>query len=430
MEKRSLTEMEILDIIDSIRFNKFLFPSVTEFVQNKIKDDLIDSLRQIKIYPSKIDDLKQEIIKKYYQSQIAPGESVGVVCAQNIGERCTQWTLDSFHYSGTSISTVVTGVPRFAELLSATKNPKNVVTNVYFKHPQTSLQQLRDTITNKLIYISFKEMVAEHTVSLNASRKKWYSLFDTLYDKKITYTHRISFKLDDRMLFKYKLCIRDIAETLERANEDISCIFSPIGVNELDVWLNASESDTEPYQQEYFLNRVASMLSQVSVCGIEGLHSYIYKEKETKGEWYLEVLGYNLYDIFDLSFVDCEKTYSNNMWEIYNVLGIEAVREFLLEEFTAVICSDSFVHSCHIKLLVDTMCYVGNISSINRYGVHRNQSGPLTKASFEESLDNFLTAGLFGEIETTKGVSASVMCGKPAQIGTGLCDVMYQPNSN
>jgi hypothetical protein len=112
------------------------------------------------------------------------------------------------------------------------------------------------------------------------------------------------------------------------------------------------------------------------------------------------------------------------MWEIYNVFGIEAVRQFLIDEFMDVVSSDgTFVNSSHVELLVDLMVYTGSIISISRYGQKKVGSGPLSKASFEESLENFLKAGLNGEIETTEGVSASIMLGKIPKTGTGIFDL-------
>jgi hypothetical protein len=55
--------------------------------------------------------------------------------------------------------------------------------------------------------------------------------------------------------------------------------------------------------------------------------------------------------------------------------------------------------------------------------MRREESGPFGKASFEETLDNFLKAGVFGQEEPTRGVSASIICGKIAPIGTGMCDL-------
>jgi DNA-directed RNA polymerase II subunit RPB1 len=112
------------------------------------------------------------------------------------------------------------------------------------------------------------------------------------------------------------------------------------------------------------------------------------------------------------------------MWEIYNVFGIEATRQFLISEFMDVVTSDgTFVNKSHVELLVDMMVYTGTIISISRYGQKKVGSGPLSKASFEESLENFLKAGLNGEKETTDGVSASIILGKLPKTGTGVFDL-------
>ena len=118
------------------------------------------------------------------------------------------------------------------------------------------------------------------------------------------------------------------------------------------------------------------------------------------------------------------------MLEIYRVFGIEATRQFLIEEFMDVVSSDgTFVNSSHVELLVDLMVYTGTIISISRYGQKKVGSGPMSKASFEESLENFLKAGLNGEKETTDGVSASIMLGKLPKTGTGVFDLKVDVNA-
>ena len=81
------------------------------------------------------------------------------------------------------------------------------------------------------------------------------------------------------------------------------------------------------------------------------------------------------------------------------------------------------INSCHACLLVDRMTYSGNIASITRYTMKKDESGPFGKASFEETMDNFLNAAVKGEVEPTEGVSAAIICGKRANIGTGMVDV-------
>ena len=77
-------------------------------------------------------------------------------------------------------------------------------------------------------------------------------------------------------------------------------------------------------------------------------------------------------------------------------------------------------------LIADIMTQLGGIVSVSRYGMKREITGPVAKASFEESLDNFMKAGAFGEVESTKGCSASVMIGKTCKLGAGLCDIVLE----
>ena len=113
------------------------------------------------------------------------------------------------------------------------------------------------------------------------------------------------------------------------------------------------------------------------------------------------------------------------MWEINELMGIEATRQFLIDEYKSVVSSDgTYINDRHIKILVDIMVQHGVICSISRYGMKRDNSGPLTKASFEQSLDNFIKAGFYGEKDNLSSISANIMCGKVSNIGTGMCDIM------
>jgi DNA-directed RNA polymerase II subunit RPB1 len=124
--------------------------------------------------------------------------------------------------------------------------------------------------------------------------------------------------------------------------------------------------------------------------------------------------------------IDATQTLSNNVWDVYHILGIEAAREFLIEEFSRIM---SVINLCDIQLLVDTMTYSGTLSSISRHAMKRDQAGSLAKAGFEETLDNFCKAGLYGETDNLHGVSASIICGKLAKIGTGGFDILQNFNA-
>ena len=83
--------------------------------------------------------LCESIINIYKQSLVNPGEMVGMVGAQSIGEPTTQMTLNTFHFAGiSSKSNVTRGVPRIEELLTLTKKPKNPSLTIYLDH-ETSM---------------------------------------------------------------------------------------------------------------------------------------------------------------------------------------------------------------------------------------------------------------------------------------------------
>ena len=134
---------------------------------------------------------------------------------------------------------------------------------------------------------------------------------------------------------------------------------------------------------------------------------------------------FNMKQLLLLDFVDVYNTCSNNMWEVFEIFGIEAVRQFLIDEFMGVVSSDgTYINERHVKLLVDVMTQHGTICSISRYGMKKDNSGPIAKASFEQSLDNFIKASFFSENEQLNGVSSNIMCGKKTNIGTNMCSLI------
>ena len=122
-----------------------------------------------------------------------------------------------------------------------------------------------------------------------------------------------------------------------------------------------------------------------------------------------------------------EKFLCNDMWTIVKHFGIEVVREFLFEELKLLISFDgTYIDPRHIELLVDYMCVSGQIMPVSRFGISKQNTGPFTKATFEESLDNFTKSCIKGEEEKTNSVSSAIGFGCLAPIGTGSFDILYQ----
>ena len=60
---------------------------------------------------------RSDVALRYLKSMVDPGEAVGVLAAQSIGEPSTQMTLNTFHLAGHGAVNVTLGIPRLREIL-------------------------------------------------------------------------------------------------------------------------------------------------------------------------------------------------------------------------------------------------------------------------------------------------------------------------
>ena len=178
-------------------------------------------------------------------------------------------------------------------------------------------------------------------------------------------------------------------------------------------------------KDEFFIRKVAySSIMNVQLRGIEGLSKVFYRQDHTTKEWLIETEGTNMRDVMNHTEIDFRHVLSNNMWEIFQILGIEAARSFLITELTSIISfGGTFVDPSHIALLADCMTYTGSISSVNRYGIGKG-IGVLTQASFEQSHQTMLNAPVKGMKDDLTTVSASIIMGKQMGIGDTYFDIL------
>jgi DNA-directed RNA polymerase II subunit RPB1 len=141
-------------------------------------------------------------------------------------------------------------------------------------------------------------------------------------------------------------------------------------------------------------------------------------------ESYLLTDGTSLREVLSLKGVDNRRTYTNDIVEIFDVLGIEGARKAIERELNHVISFDgSYVNYRHLALLCDVMTTKGQLMSITRYGINRQDFSPIMKCSFEETVGALIEAAAHAECDPLKGVSESVLLGQLAKIGTGAFEV-------
>jgi DNA-directed RNA polymerase II subunit RPB1 len=435
-----LTNEEIEFIIDFIKPQVGIpLDSAMSIVENN-KERFRKQLRGQEVYTEIIPQLKGEIERNYFNTLVQAGESVGIICAQSIGEKQTQTCLNTFHSAGISNKTMTTGVPRFQELINATKNPKMVNHKIYFNEGRDSIENLRNVVGHTITCLTLSDISKSITVEYNKEPEDWYEVYKVFYNDEFTrFKNCVIVKLNMGKLFENKLTIEKIATVISSEFSDLHCVFSPCQIGEIHIFVDTSDI-TLPEDRIMFINKenaveiyleecVVTTVSEIHVCGISSIEEIFYSQDDKTKEWLIETNAIpnknanklNAYKkLLSLDHIDFTRTMSNNIWDIYEVLGIEAVKEFLIEEFTNIMDG---INSCHTKLLVDRMLHGGGIASITRYTLKKDECGPMGKASFEESLDNFLNAGAAGIIEPTEGVSSAIICGKRANIGTGMVEL-------
>ena len=106
---------------------------------------------------------------------------------------------------------------------------------------------------------------------------------------------------------------------------------------------------------------------------------------------------------------------------VYEVLGIEAVRQAVINEVYKVIEAQGLnVDIRHIMLVSDTMCFSGVLKGITRYGIVSEKASVLARASFETPITHIIEAALVGEKDKLDSVVENVMLNQPVPVGTGL----------
>lgn len=434
--KRKIKQEEINYLFDEFDdyFPKYLDNDMRNIIISNLKNTLIHEFKQYKIYKETLPELKSQL-KKYVQQSVVPsGEMVGVICAQSIGERQTQLTLNSFHSAGLNVSMVTTGVPRFLEILNATKEPKICSNSFEMKDKKLeTITDIRKTIGNSLKHLCWKDLIEMETLYLEKEDEAWYESFEFFYSNEFRiHKTAFSYKMNKDVLFRNNISFPQIKEVFENEFDFVHVVFSPYHIGQIDLFIDMDEIQKQEEKNEEVNNNkdflfqlflqevIRQKILDMPICGISKIKDFFIQREDVSKKFVVNTEGTNMIELLKLPYIDIKTLKTNHMWDVFNIIGIEGTRKFLLEELTNIVSSDgTFINQCHLTLLIDLMTFNGTIQSISRYGVKKEQNSVLTRSSFEESLEHFSKAAFFCEKENIKSVSASIMCGKRSNIGTG-----------
>jgi DNA-directed RNA polymerase beta' subunit len=413
------------------------------------------------------------ILIKNWQGWAQPGEQVGIIAAQSIGEPSTQMTLNTFHLAGVAAKSNVTrGVPRLKELLKVTQNPKAISLTVTLRPEirdskekarkvaqDLELTLLKDITVKAAIYYDPDD--SESVLEEDRDLVKFYKAFEAEVDPAQAPEDRfgeegaanaqtpqtwsrlmLRLELDRQRMFRKNISMDDIAFVLrQKFGDAIHLVYSDYNTQRLIMRIRippvvaADESGTDDMLAlKKLQNRI---LTGIVIRGVAGIKAVTFRQDKDTMEYdtaegkykpvtqyVLDTDGTNFLAVMNHPYVDGTKLVSSHVHDIYENLGIEATRSTLIQEITTLF-EEAGVNCRHLGLLCDVMTRQGRLMSVDRYGINKMDIGPIAKASFEETEKILLRAALFGEVDPVTGISANIMMGQPIRGGTGFFNILF-----
>jgi len=341
--------------------------------------------------------LVEATVAEFEKSQVDPGEAVGVVAAQSIGEPGTQMTLRVFHFAGVRERDVTLGLPRLLEIVDARKTPSTPIMTIRLDKEHRADRDKALKVAQSLTYTTVSDLTkGEYQINLEEGVVK--------------------VKIDNSIMESKGVTVEDLKN---------------LTVNGASLELSGDELIIKPKSAMDFsgLKKLVNKVMKLPVKGVPGIHRVqVVMEGD---EWVIQADGSNLSEVVQVPGVDPTRTLTNNIYEIYETLGIEAARSAIIKEAKDVfegIGGGLDLDIRHLMLVADVMTATGRIRQVGRHGVTGEKSSALAKAAFEITVSSIVDAALRGVEDTLKGVTENIVAGQDMKVGTGIVDIYMTPN--
>ncbi|AKU37491.1 DNA-directed RNA polymerase II subunit [Scale drop disease virus] len=317
---------------------------------------------------------EQTVLRSYMQALASPGWAVGVVCAQAFGAKQTQNTLNIFHKAG---GLGDTNSIKFGEILNLSKK-----------------------INKRLVYVRFQQKLGysqlKDHIGLAFYRGEAMEFFKH-YDGKNTYT------FDRKKLFEKRVPFSHLIENIVKKHTTC-CKVTYVDKYSIEIIPDICSIDLPiDYLNGVYVGNAPTFPAS---------YNLVYD----KEEWVAVVNGCSLLYVLGIPNVNAKTTTCNNVWDVFDALGLIAAKQFLMKSLQE--CLGPEIHKSHVRLLVDKMTFSGTPMAVDRYTMRVCETGPLSRATFEESLDILIGTALRGEKDNNKGIGACLVAGKKLPIGT------------
>ncbi|HIH56830.1 MAG TPA: DNA-directed RNA polymerase subunit A'' [Candidatus Poseidoniaceae archaeon] len=386
-----------------IKFSQQTIHDLTEAVHNRDKS---------KLTKKQAEALVAEAGKAREMALIDPYEAAGIITAQSIGEPGTQMTMRTFHYAGVATVNVTQGLPRIIEIVDARKVPNTPTMTIRLQGEKSKSADAAKKLAAAI----------EITTTVNIAD------IDTDVAQR-----RLVLKLKKGNLKQKGMTPAEVKDKLERAlrlyveadkekNPSTLTLIPGIQTEEdMKTLAENPPSYTELLQLE-------DKIRDMRLKGVPNVERANVQLDDKTGEYYLSTIGSNLSRISDMDGIDRSRTYTNNIIEIYEYLGIEAARQAIVNELQATLDGARLeVDVRHLLMVSDVMTSEGEVRAIGRHGVSGTKHSILARAAFEVTVNHLLKAGIIGERDNLTGVAENIIVGQPISLGTGSVELYYIP---
>ena len=338
--------------------------------------------------------LLELVTTKYNKGLVVPGDAVGLIAAQSIGEPGTQLTLRTKHYAGSLEVSVGQGIQRVIEIVdgrSSAKYPSMVIylDKEYFKGKK---EKDVEKFCNSLVDVKVKDV--------------------GVFSENFT-DRTVSFRLDEE---KMQLVNYDSEELMELIYSKIEDTYTSKRFASNKQQINFHfDTNTELYT----IRKALLTWNKIPLYGVKGIEkAVLFKEGD---EYIIKTKGSNLKEILKTEGIDTCKTTTNDIFEIYKLFGVEAARESIVRELSYTFQTNGINISLrHIYILADIMTVNANVRGVVRTGITGKKKSPFARAAFEETIKHIIDASFNGDVENLVGITENIIVGQPISAGTGL----------
>ena len=391
---------------------------------DRLMENLAEGVRsrgKAKLTPAQAKKIVSAAGNEVKRASVDPFEAVGIVTAQSIGEPGTQMTMRTFHYAGVATVNVTQGLPRIIEIVDARKTPDTPTMNIYVEELDSKGKPLADNeAAVQKLAASLETTTTQDIADIDVEVAQRYIMLK-LNNSHLKLKNMTGAEVRDKLSRALRLFI-----AVEDGSEAKPKVLKIVpGVAKQD---DLKDIDTNPptYTELLQLEEKIKTLRLKGVKDIERANV----QKDRDGQYYISTIGSNLAKVSDFAGVDRSRTYTNNIMEIHDYLGIEAARQAIINEMILTLEGARLdVDSRHLLLVADVMTSEGEVRAIGRHGVSGTKHSILARAAFEVTVNHLLQAGIIGERDNLTGVAENIIVGQPIALGTGSVELFYIPEN-